>query len=160
MKEGKASYTAEIVAVCRAAESLKPENERVCYDPLAQHFLGTAYRALGRSRFLTKIALGYSERRGSGGIGCIVGRTRYIDEYLKECIDNGIKQLVNLGAGYDTRAYTFDELKRKVKVFEVDYPATQRVKMEKVKKVLGSLPDHVIYVPIDFDKEKLDKRLY
>ena len=79
MKEGRASKTAESVAACRAAESLKPEPDRVCYDPLAMYFLGTVYGALGRSRLLTKIALGYSERLSPGGIGCIVGRTRYID---------------------------------------------------------------------------------
>lgn len=68
--------------------------------------------------------------------------------------------MVILGAGYDTRAYTFDELKGKVKVFEVDHPATQKVKVEKVKKIFGSLPDHVVYISIDFDKEQLDKRLF
>jgi len=87
-------------------------------------------------------------------------RTRYIDDYLKACIDDGIKQLVILGAGYDSRAYRFDGLKGKVKVFEVDNPATQKEKIEKVKKILGSLPDKVVYVPIDFHKEKLDERLF
>ena len=46
-----------------------------------------------------------------------------------------------------------------MKVFEVDHPLTQKVKMRKVKKILGSLPRHVVYVPIDFEKETLDKRL-
>jgi methyltransferase (TIGR00027 family) len=79
---------------------------------------------------------------------------------LEARIDDGIEQLVILGAGYDSRAYRFDELKGKVKVFEVDHPATQTVKMEKVKKIFGSLPDHVVYVPIDFENQKLDERLF
>ena len=160
MKEGKASWTAEIVAIGRAAESIKPENERVCYDPLAQHFIRMPFRILGRSRFLTKVAISYSERQSPGAFGCMAGRTRYIDECLKACISDGIQQLVILGAGYDARAYRFDELKGKVKVFEVDHPDTQRVKMEKIKKIFDSLPEHVVYVPIDFENQKLDKRLF
>ena len=69
-------------------------------------------------------------------MGCVASRTRYIDDYLHECIDDEIKQLVILGAGYDSRAYRFDDLKGKVKVFELDHPATQKVKIEKIKKYL------------------------
>ena len=133
---------------------------RVCYDPLAQHFLGAKYRVFARSRLLIRLALWNAERRSPGVFGCLAGRTRYIDDCLKACIDDGIKQLVILGAGYDTRAYRFGELKEKVKVFEVDHPATQKVKIEKVSRMLGSLPGHVVYVPIDFEKERLDKKLF
>jgi len=160
MKEDQASRTAEVAAAWRAAESMKPESERVCYDPLAHHFVRMPLRILVRSRFLTKVALSYSQRRSPGGFDCMGGRTRYIDDCLKSCIGDGIQQLVILGAGYDTRAYRFDELEGKVKVFEVDHPATQRVKMEKIKKIFGSLPEHVVYVPIDFENQKLDKRLF
>lgn len=100
------------------------------------------------------------ERKLPGLFGCTVCRTRYIDEYLKACRDGGMEQLVILGAGYDSRAYRFDKLKKGIKVFEVDHPLTQRLKIDKVKKILGRLPDHVVYVSIDFDKEQLDKRLF
>ena len=160
MKQEKASSTADGVAALRAVESLKPEDERVCYDPLAQHFVGAKYRVFARSRLLTRLALWNAERKSPGAFGCLVGRTRYIDDCLKACITDGIKQLVILGAGYDSRAYRFGELKEKVKVFEVDHPATQKVKIEKVSRILGSLPSHVVYVPVDFEKERLDKRLF
>ncbi len=160
MKEGKPSVSAELVALARAAWSMRPEDERVCYDPLAKDFLGTEFTNLLNDPRLLEAAGSAAEERTPGAIGCIAGRTRYIDDHLRECIDDGIEQLVILGAGYDTRAYRFDELKGKVKVFEVDHPATHKVKVEKVKKILGSLPDHVVYVPIDFDKEKLDQRLF
>jgi methyltransferase (TIGR00027 family) len=64
-----------------------------------------------------------------------------------------------LGAGYDSRAYRFDQLKGNVRVFEVDHPSTQKAKKEIVERILGFLPDHVVYVSIDFEKEKLDERL-
>jgi len=160
MKEGKPSWTAELGAALRAAEWLAPEDERVCHDPFAKDFLGPIFGTIAKSRLLTRIAVWFSERIAPGMVGYIAGRVRYIDDYLEGCIDDGIEQLVILGAGYDSRAYRVDILKGKVKVFEVDHPATQTVKMEKVKKIFGSLPHHVVYVPIDFENQKLDERLF
>ncbi len=160
MKKEKASSTAEGGAALRAVESLKPEDERVCYDPQAQYFLGGKYRVFARSRFLTRLALWNAEQQSPGGFGCQAGRTRYIDDCLMASIDNGIKQLVILCAGYDTRAYRFSDIKEKVKVFEVDHPATQKVKKERVRRMLGSLPGHVVFVPFDFAKDRLDKELF
>jgi len=92
-------------------------------------------------------------------MGFVVARERYIDDYLQSCIDGGLEQLVILGAGYDSRAYRFEGLKR-AKVFEVDHPATQRVKVVKLKEALGELPENVVFVPVDFTKETLERRLY
>jgi methyltransferase (TIGR00027 family) len=46
-----------------------------------------------------------------------------------------------------------------VKVFEVDHPASQQSKTEKVRQIFRQLPDHVTYVPIDFNSQTLEKRL-
>jgi methyltransferase (TIGR00027 family) len=160
MKKEKASSSAEFVAVFRAIESMKSPNERVCVDPFAKCFIRPLFRFLLKSLFLSKSVLWFAaERRYPGAVGNLVARVRHIDDYLKSCIDDGIEQLVILGAGYDTRAYRFDGLKEQVNVFEVDHPVTQRVKVEKIKKVFGSLPHHVVYVPMDFEKESLNKGL-
>ncbi len=160
MKEGKPSRTAEAAAFWRAAESLNPEGERVCYDPFASHFVRPAYAIVLKCRLLRRIGLWYAEQIAPGAQGEVVARTRYIDDYLKMCIEDGIEQLVVLGAGYDSRAYRFHELEGRVKVFEVDIPTTQGVKTDRVKKIFGSLPENVVYVPVDFENEKLDQRLF
>lgn len=165
LEQGKPSWTAEVSAAYRTAESDKPEDERVCYDPISKYFLGLPFSLVGRTpifirRAFSKVAFWYAERLTPGNPGYVVARTRYIDDYLKSCINYGIQQLVILGAGYDTRAYRFDELKGKVKAFEVDHPATQKLKIQKVKKVFGSLPDNVVYVSVDFDKEKLEEKMF
>jgi methyltransferase (TIGR00027 family) len=163
LQQGKASWTAEVSAAYRAAESDRPENERVCYDPISKYFLRTLFQHIGKNPIIRKTFAGimfrYAERVTPGNPGYVVSRTRYIDDYLDKCVGEGIEQLVILGAGYDTRAYRFDELKGKVKVFEVDHPATQELKIRKVKKFLSILPDHVVYVAVDFDKEKLKDRM-
>lgn len=161
MKEQKASFTAEVMVIYRAMELMLPPAQRVCFDHLALHFLNFYFRIIATSGLLTKVFYWFFiERRGFvGARGHIVTRTRFIDDFLKECIDDGITQLVILGAGIDTRAYRFDELKDKVKIFEVDHPASQKKKKERVKKVFGSLPEHVVYVAVDFLKENLRKKL-
>ena len=64
-----------------------------------------------------------------------------------------------LGAGLDSRAYRGDLLHGVAKIFEVDHPATQASKIERVKKMFGKIPDHVTYVSVDFMEETLDKLL-
>jgi len=166
MKEGKASTSASSAAVFRALESIKPSSERILYDPYALKLLSGKPKMLLNARFLIsgKLLNGLVYRALSsmipGGINYVVVRARYGDDCLNERIDDGIEQLVILGAGYDTRAFRFPALKERTKVFEIDHPDSQRVKKERVKKVLGYLPDHVSYVPVDFEKTKLGESLF
>jgi methyltransferase (TIGR00027 family) len=159
MREEKPNVGAEQVAAIRAAWSKRPEDERVCYDPLARHFLGPELASIIDDPNLTEAAAAAVEESTPGAIGCVGARTRYIDDYLKTCIGGGIEQLVIMGAGYDTRPYRFPELEGKVRVFELDQPATQKAKIEKIKMIFGSTPDHVVYVPIDFEREHMPEKL-
>ena len=159
MEEGKPSFTAEIDAVIRTMETDKPESERLCYDPFARGFLGTTNRIIGMIPPLRKLALWYLEQKHPFILDCIPARTRYIDEYVSECADAGLEQLIILGAGYDSRAFRIEGLKGKVTVFEVDHPATQKLKIEKLKNMLDPLPSNVVYVPIDFNKETLPQKM-
>ncbi len=147
----RASITAEGIAYVRAFESSKPAGERICDDPLARRLISPAFYLLG------KLFIGYGESRAPGVVGFLAVRCRYIDDYLVQCIQAGIEQVVIMGAGLDSRAYRTPGLAGRVRVFEVDQPATQQVKVDKLKKVLGSIPQHVTFVPIDFNEESLDK---
>lgn len=154
MRKNQTSMTAIGIAILRGIESEKPEDERLCYDPYARKFVNGAL--YGLIRFFDK--MGYSEKKGPGVVGFLVARERHIDEFLKAQIQAGVEQVVILGAGLDARAYRFNELK-KIRVFEVDHPASQGSKKEKVKQILGGLPAHVTYVSIDFNAESLETRL-
>jgi methyltransferase (TIGR00027 family) len=145
MRKSQTSITALGIAVLRADESEK--SERVCYDPYARQFIpGWFYHMM---RFF--ISSGYAERRGKGVIGFLVARERYIDDCLSNCLQSGIDQLVILGAGYDSRAYRFPA----IRTFEVDHPATQQVKLAKVRQIFGRLPENVTFVAIDFNRQSL-----
>lgn len=151
MKRTRASTTAKGIAFARALEASKPVSDRVCDDPFARQFISPLFY------LLCKLFAGYVERVGPGVLGFLVARCRYVDDYLQACLKAGIQQLVILGAGLDSRAYRFEALKERVKVFEVDHPATQQVKRDKLKRLFGELPSYVTFVPIDFDEETLQK---
>ncbi len=155
MRKNQSSLTAAGIAISRAIESEKPEDERICYDPYARHFAPGWLYAL--TSFFVKT--GYAEWRGPGVMGFLAARERYIDDILREKLADGLEQLIILGAGYDSRAYRFNGLIEHVKVFEVDHPATQADKCGKLIRVLDKLPSHVIYVPIDFNTQPLDECL-
>jgi methyltransferase (TIGR00027 family) len=153
VNKGQSSLTAEGIAFIRAWESLKPAGERVCDDPLARHFIAPLMWVLG------KLFNGIKQRSAPGVAEFPIGRCRFIDDYLQARLAEGIEQLVILGAGFDSRAYRFEGLRGKVRVFEVDHPATQRVKRQRLERALGHIPDHVVFVPVDLLVERLDQRL-
>ena len=153
MRQNQSSLTAAGIAVVRAIESEKPADERICYDPFARQLIPAwMYHTFG---FFIKA--GYAERRGPGVNGFLVARDRYVDDVLQNFLDENIQQLVILGAGYDSRAYRFD-LKGQ-KVFEIDHPATQADKLAKLQIVFGKVPEHVVFVPVDFDTQTLEECL-
>ena len=140
------------IAGVRASETHLPEDER-------EYFLNEEIREGLRDLDKVRAAISQYEQMMPGVNGAIVARIRFIDEYLLECIAAGLKQLVVIGAGFDTRAYRFEEVKENVRVFEVDHPVTQQVKVEKIKKIFVTLPDHVIYLPVIFGADRFDRKL-
>jgi methyltransferase (TIGR00027 family) len=155
MKEQRSSRSAEGVALVRAIEAQKPEGERICYDPYARALIDG-----GISFTLSKLVIdsGLYERMAPGAVALIITRERYIDDFLKAELSEGLDQVVILGAGFDTRAYRIAGIE-KVRVFEIDQPATQAVKLERLKKVIDPLPDHVTFIPVDFNTQTLGERL-
>lgn len=86
-------------------------------------------------------------------------RTKFIDDKLRQAIEDGARQYVILGAGFDTRAYRFQELLRDAKVFELDSAATQAWKRRRAEAALGPAPANLTYVSIDFNHELLGEVL-
>ena len=151
MRSSRASQTAMGTASVRAIESEKPADLRICYDPLARRLVNPWFY------WAIRLLAGYGERRTRGALTFIVCRCRYIDDYLQVCLQRGICQVVILGAGLDSRAYRSPLSSEKARTFEIDHPATQRDKIERVKKVLAQVPENVTWVPLDFNRETLDK---
>jgi methyltransferase (TIGR00027 family) len=145
------------MALFRAIESAKPADERLFADPFAAAFLtGLLKVASAFSRFPAgrRVILTVIDRRWPGPRPSAVIRTRIIDDVLAESLSSGAAQVVILGAGFDSRAYRIPGIDI-ARVFELDHPATQRAKIVRLKRVLRRTPNHVAYVPIDFEYEDL-----
>ncbi|MCP3888682.1 MAG: SAM-dependent methyltransferase [Desulfobulbaceae bacterium] len=156
MEKQTASRSAAIIAAHRAFDSSKTPEERICYDPFARRFLPTGFTVIGEVEMDEETALNVFKDIVPGFHEYFLARTRYIDEQLQKSLSDGLQQLVILGAGYDSRAYRFDEMINTVQIFEVDHPVTQAVKKDKLKEYFQDLPNHVTLVPIDFQKENLE----
>ena len=155
MKERTPSVTAGTIAAHRAIDTERPAGERICNDPLARSFLTPGMKVIGKSWIPEKAALWIYEKVFPGFHSYFAIRTRYLDDCLAACLEEGLEQLVILGAGYDSRAYRFEKLRAQVAVFEVDHPATQQAKLRILRETFGAAPHHVSYVAIDFGHETL-----
>jgi len=158
MKTEGISRTAEGAAVIRAIESCRSKRDRLFEDLFARGFVENPF-----SRWIIGLMnivgigtalLALRDRQFPGVIGGLICRTRYIDDALQNALREGFQQIVILGAGFDSRAYRIPGVE-KIRVFEVDHPGTQVWKQKCLKRMLGALPSHVTFVPIDFDKQEL-----
>jgi len=143
METGKASKTALRVAIRRAAHQIM-EQPRILEDPIAVRLIGPEY-ARDLERASHKVARDFRS--------FMAVRSRYVEDQLADAVSRGIRQYVILGAGLDTFAYRnpFPELR----VFEVDFPATQEWKRTMLDAASIAVPNSVTFVPLDFEHKTL-----
>lgn len=85
-------------------------------------------------------------------------RVAYLDRLVGLAVDRlGVRQVVVLGAGYDTRAARLP--RTGVRFFEVDHPATQASKRERLGRVAGYPVEAATYASCDFEREDPVDRL-
>jgi len=147
MDEGRPSITAQSTATLRAAHQIL-DQPRILDDPLALRIIGTqaesAVRAnpQGDARLATLRAF-------------VALRSRYAEDELARAVQRGVRQYVILGAGLDTFAYRSPYPGSRLRVFEVDHPATQSWKHTRLQEAGIAIPESLTFVPIDFEKQTL-----
>jgi methyltransferase (TIGR00027 family) len=144
MQTGQPSRTALGVAGLRAAHQVL-DHAAIFTDPLALRILGADAEAMVRDAE-TDVA----RQRLRWFIAI---RTRIAEDALA-AVQNGVRQLVVLGAGLDTYAYRAppsDDLR----IFEVDHPLTQAWKRERLADAAIATPATLRFVPVDFEHEAL-----
>lgn len=160
-KHPPATRTAFGPMVIAAVEQHYPEAQRLVRDDLALRFLPPGLRSAVhacRWGFLRDLMIKAAEKKAPGIWGSILCRKRYADDKVAEAIAAGIKQLVILGAGLDTRAYRL-AAPAGVPAFEVDLPANITFKREQLLEIYGRVPEHVTLVPVDFQADDLGSAL-
>ena len=127
------------------------EGGRIFADPLAARILG---RSLGE---IAEDAAANPDRRGMRLF--IAARTRFAEDAAATAVAAGARQLVVLGAGLDTFAYRHPHQAAGLRVFEVDHPATQAWKRERLAQAGIEPPASLTYSPVDFEREALGEGL-
>jgi methyltransferase (TIGR00027 family) len=159
MNPSRASRTAARMALSRAIETREPPRARICDDPFAERFLDRRERVLIAARPSRRAIVALIERLFAGHHHYVLARTRYFDDFLASNLEPSVRQLVILGAGFDSRAYRFANRLHETAVFEVDHPATSGRKRAKLEAIFGRVPAGVHLAPVDFDREDLGAAL-
>ena len=144
------SLTAERVAMHRAVHQLL-DNPRVFEDPLALAMLGEKAGHLKSQLYVFDTPSARHLR------AFVAARSRCAEDELTAAIARGAKQYVILGAGLDTYAYR--NAHSQLRVFEVDYPATQVWKRRRLETERVAIPPCLTYVPTNFEEQTLSSAL-
>ena len=151
----RASSTAEINAGMRWAETTRPEHGRVVTDPYSFHFLTSLRgRAMFRLPSLARLTLRVIDLRYAGLTAEILLRGRYLDDAVRAANAAGIRQIVLLGAGYDSTALRH-EFGSSTTVYEVDAPGTQKIKRTVLDRLDVARAHRIVPVPCNFKEERV-----
>lgn len=155
MANQRVSNTAIGAATCRLIEQYQPQQTRLFQDSLVKDLVGIPIRAMMQFASMRNLAIQQMDAITPGIYGVQISRTRFIDDAVQDALSQGIKQVVILGAGLDTRPYRLAGMEQ-AKVFEVDLPSVQEDKKKKLQKHFGQLPKQIAFLPIDFDTQSLE----
>ncbi len=127
MIEGRPSQTAAFVAAWRALGDCLPQEVRLCHDPLGWSFSPTIVSSLRpvATRFPATLGRALLATPLKRLLLWIQLRTRAIDDIVTTFYRGGGRQIVILGAGYDSRATRMAADLAGARFFEVDHPTTQ-----------------------------------
>jgi methyltransferase (TIGR00027 family) len=147
------SQTALTAAAARAAHLIVDSAPVIFADTLASSLLGEQADEL----------IGYHRAHGthlvlSTARAQATCRSRYTEDRLARAAGRGITQYVILGAGLDSFAYR-PGLAARVRVFEVDHPATQEWKRGRLSSAGVPVPDGVAFAGVNFESGSLARGL-
>ena len=138
----------------RAAHQILDGTPRVLDDTVIVQLLGPNAEWSVRERTGQMLGAGATALRTH-----VLLRSRYAEERLQLAARRGVTQFLILGAGLDTFAYRQPEWASALRVFEVDHPASQADKRERLKAASIDIPPNLVFVSVDFERETLRARL-
>jgi methyltransferase (TIGR00027 family) len=150
MRNGQPSQTAWGAAAYRAIHQTL-EGGIIFKDPLAARILdeqtAVSLKEMAADESLRPMRL------------FIAARSRFSEDTMANCVAGGMRQVVVLGAGLDTFSLRNPFANLGVRVFEVDYAATQVWKRERMRAAGLIEPRSLTFAPIDFERESLAEGL-
>src|SRR5262245_12008181 len=150
MKPNDASRTALMIARQRAAHQVL-DHGAILNDPFAIKVLNEDESDV----------LQFASAHPLASIGRLftAARSRIAEDALSKAVERGIRQIVILGAGLDTFGLRNPHGARQIRIYEVDHPATQAWKRQRLADARLALPPCLVLVPVDFERDDLEKTL-
>src|SRR5437773_2751721 len=96
---------------------------------------------------------GFSKETADAIVLMAVIRHRVLADRLPGANERGIRQLLILGAGLDTTAFSLPACAQSWRVFEVDHPATQEWKRQEIAALGWEFPSNLVFAPCDFEMQ-------
>jgi methyltransferase (TIGR00027 family) len=150
MKPNEPSRTALMIAQQRAAHQVL-DHGSILHDPFAMKILCDDEKDV--------LQFANAHRLASIGRLFTAARSRIAEDALSRAVDKGIRQIVILGAGLDTFALRNPHGARQIRIYEVDHPATQAWKRQRLADAQIALPPWLIFVPVDFERDDVGDKL-
>src|SRR5262245_53959443 len=150
MKPHEPSRTALMIARQRAAHQVL-DHGSILDDPFAMKILSED----------EKDVLQFANAHPLASIGRLftAARSRIAEDALSGAVERGTRQIVILGAGLDTFALRSPHGARQIRIYEVDHPATQAWKRQRLAEAHLALPPWLILVPVDLERDDLGETL-
>jgi methyltransferase (TIGR00027 family) len=147
MKPNEPSRTALMIARQRAAHQVL-DHGSILDDPFALKILREDERDFANQHPLASIGRLFT-----------AARSRIAEDALSAAVESGVRQIVILGAGLDTFALRNPHSALNIRIYEVDHPATQAGKRERLVEAQITVPPGLILVPVDFEQDDVGERL-
>ena len=167
MKEDKPSATAYLIARSTFFLSRDPllgQHVPQRSAELSRRFVRTRSRfarlldAVLNSKLMRPLAVAL-ERATVPGIKLHYAlRKRYLEEIARDALRDRFRQVVVIGAGFDTLALRLHEAFSETKFFEIDHPATQRIK-KRVVENHHSTKSNLQFISLDLAHGNLEGSL-
>jgi methyltransferase (TIGR00027 family) len=154
LQEEHGSNTALGVSIIRAVHQIVDELPHILEDPISPLLLDESQIQTIRSE-----PQRHNSRAARGLRSHIVLRSRFAEDELHKAANHGVKQFVNLGAGYDTYPYRQPPWASKLRMVEIDHPATQEAKRAHFRAKGLRDPENIEFLPFDLEKKDLAEGL-
>jgi methyltransferase (TIGR00027 family) len=136
-----------LTAVSRGNLRLTQTRPWIFDDPFALVLVGPAWHGIAER--LATLFPPHLERRVIAGLAV---RSRFAEDRL---LGGDFRQYVMLGAGLDSFVWRRPDLVGSLRVFEIDHPASQAWKLQRVTELSLPRHNHHVFVPIDFERTSL-----
>lgn len=154
MKEEERSLSAERCAYGRAKHLLY-DDPIIFEDSFAIEFISPRRRRFLKNPVIGRLVRSTLYRHFRRARPSTVARSRYTEDKLEKAIAQGMTQYVIMGSGYDSFALRRRDLSDVIRIFELDHPATQKAKKERLSELNVELPKNLELIPVDFEEETI-----